>query len=536
MLAYEKSEGGSRSDQSVLPLQLLHRMLVVLAALVVSAATIFLAGCLSAPTRADIHSITIELRPPSPTASKDSTKNAQDEELVSLSAGPRLDTPATQLVRPLERIPERADLWARIARGFSMPVPEDPLIERFASHFAAKEYFVRRESPARRHLHLIAGEIEAEGLPMELALLPFVESSLNPHAVSPAGALGAWQFMPATARYYDLRISRLLDERKNVQAATRAALRYLRRLHEQFGDWPLALAAYNWGEARVARAIARNRASGLATDYLSLRLPPETRNYVPQLFALRALVRDPERYGTQLPVIDDSPYLLAVTIRQDIDVSLAARLAGLSEREFLAFNPAIRPPLVMSAATPQLLLPIDAAERFEAVLPLFQDNLASWSVRTLAEGARVEHLASQYQIRPALLRSVNGIPSGMRLGAGSTILVPAPADKQEAASAAAIAQAALHLIPDVVRVTLRARRGETPRAVAARLGVSLERLRAWNSGLPKRVFSKSTPVVAYLSPEKARHFDEEKADASFVNEAAKRRASASGKTVKDRRT
>lgn len=494
-----------------------------------------LSGCQSIPR---VSAGTLNLAAhvsPVPASNAAPILNALREEMVVRPVASNEVTAAIPLAQP-DVVSGRADLWGRLVRGFSLTVPDDPLIERFARHFAAKSYFSRRQEAARRYLHLVASEIEAEGLPMELALLPLVESSLNPHAVSSAGAMGAWQFMPATAKNYDLRISRLIDERKNVQAATRAALRYLKRLHEQFGDWPLALAAYNWGEGNVARAIARNRAAGRAADYLSLRLPAETRNYVPQLFALAALVRDAARYEVVLPAIDDSPFLVAVKLPQDIDVTLAARFAGLTEMEFLAYNPAVRPPLAMRAATPQLLLPIEAAERFEAVLPLYQDNLASWSVRTLRGGARIESLANQYRVEPAQLRSVNNIPAGMRLAAGSTILVPATAPEQTEASEEVIARAALYLVPDVVRITVRARRGETPRALAIRLGVPLDRLRVWNRNLPSRTFAKPTIVVAYLSPEKAQHLADKKTDGKPGRAGSKRQSEISGHSGKARRT
>src|SRR5574343_471205 len=180
----------------------------------------------------------------------------------------------------------------------------------------------------------IVEELERRNLPLELALLPFIESAFNPQAVSRAKAAGMWQFMPATGRHFDLKQNAFRDDRRDVLASTRAALDYLQKLYNMFGDWHLALAAYNWGEGSVGRAIARNQKQGLGTSYVDLTMPAETRMYVPKLQAVKNLVSAPQSYGATLPVIENHPYFQTVTLTRDIDVALAARLAEVDEDDF----------------------------------------------------------------------------------------------------------------------------------------------------------------------------------------------------------
>jgi membrane-bound lytic murein transglycosylase D len=403
------------------------------------------------------------------------------------------------LPEPPSLLPPPTDLWDRLRRGFAMPRLETRAAEQFARHFAATGFLLKTESRARRYLYYFLEEIERRGLPTELALLPFVESSMNPHARSQVGAMGAWQFMPATGRRFDMRVSHLVDDRKSVLESTRGAMAYLESLYAQFGDWSLALASYNWGEQNVARAQERNRSRGLRDDYLSLTLPRETRNYVPQLEGLKRLILDPARYGATLPAIPNEPYFREVAVGQDMDVDLALRFAGITEAEFFALNAAVRRPLVIAAATPRLLLPHGAAERFEARRAAHAGPTASWTAIRLGESQRVETLAARMGIGAQELRRLNGIPPGMKPTVGSSVIVPKSEADGGGVAGDLVQNAYLNLSPEVKRITVRVRRGETLSGIAARLGVRPADLARWNPGTtPASRLKAGQQLVAFV--------------------------------------
>ncbi|MDO8419332.1 MAG: transglycosylase SLT domain-containing protein, partial [Rubrivivax sp.] len=253
---------------------------------------------------------------------------------------------------------ERSDLWQRVRDAYALPALEGELVQKWEQWYASRPDYVQRMTErGSRYLFHIVEEIQRRRMPSELALLPFIESAFNPQATSHARASGMWQFMPATGKEFELRQNLFRDDRRDVLASTRAALDYLQQLHTQFGDWHLALAAYNWGQGNVQRAIARNRRAGLATDYASLNMPDETRNYVPKLQAVKNIVADPQAFGLPLPPLENHHYFLTVAIERDIDVALAVRLAGMSLEEFQYLNPQHNKPVILAAGTPQVLLP-----------------------------------------------------------------------------------------------------------------------------------------------------------------------------------
>lgn len=280
------------------------------------------------------------------------------------------------------------DLWARIRRGFQMPDLQSDLVDMQTTWYTQRPDYVQRMTErSQKYLYHIVEELEARHMPTELALLPFIESAYNPQALSVAKAAGMWQFMPGTGRTYNLKRNMWQDERRDVLASTSAALDYLSRLHDMFGDWYLALAAYNWGEGNVQRAIARNQAAGLPTDYQSLRMPNETRNYVPKLHAVKNIIANPQQYGLTLPDIPNHPYFVTVTTSHDIDVAVAAKLANLSLDEFRSLNPSFSKPVILGATEPQILLPFDNAAAFEKNLKAYNGQLSSWTTYTVSERA-----------------------------------------------------------------------------------------------------------------------------------------------------
>jgi membrane-bound lytic murein transglycosylase D len=313
------------------------------------------------------------------------------------------------------------DLWARIRRGFAMPDLDNALVRRRAREYAANsEYLQRMFERSRIYLYHIVDEVEKRGLPTELALLPMIESAFNPMARSPKHASGLWQFVPGTGKRFDLKQNSWYDGRRDIVDSTDAALDYLTALHRRYGDWQLVLASYNWGENAVARAVARNRKAGKPTDYASLKMPAETRNYVPKLQALKNIIADPAKYGIDLAPIPNERYFTTVlTGRPELDVALAAKLAEMPVREFKALNPGFSRPLVRSSKGLRIVLPSEK-------VAIFHENLAKLDRQTGASAGgtrapkvnaphmhRVESgdtlsaIARRYDVRLADLRRWN---------------------------------------------------------------------------------------------------------------------------------
>ncbi|MFN7835897.1 MAG: transglycosylase SLT domain-containing protein [Burkholderiaceae bacterium] len=262
-----------------------------------------------------------------------------------------------------------SDLWQRIRYGFAVPNLDSPLVAERQAWFVARPQQLKiMFERSSLYLYYITQECERRGLPTELALLPFIESAFNPHALSPARASGLWQFIPSTGKSYGLQQNTLRDERRDIIASTNAALDYLTTLYEMYGDWYLALASYNWGEGSVARAIDKNRSLGLPTDYLSLQMPDETRNYVPRLQAIKNIISSPDAFKLSLPQIDNEPYFTTIVKPRHIEIKAAAKMADMSVEEFKALNPSFkRPPMRKNEREPEhvtLLVPISKLDTF----------------------------------------------------------------------------------------------------------------------------------------------------------------------------
>jgi len=241
------------------------------------------------------------------------------------------------------------DLWARIKDGYAMPDIESEYTANHEAWYAARpDYMKRMIERSQKYLYHVVEEVQKRGMPTEIALLPMVESAFNPQAYSRSNASGIWQFVPSTGKDFGLKQNWWVDNRRDVTAATTAALDYLQKLHGMFGTWDLALAAYNAGEGTVQRAIDRNKRQGLPTDYQSLDLPSETKNYVPKLQAIKNIVTDPEKYGLQINSIPNQPYFTRVKAPKQIDAKLAAQLAEISPEEFSSLNPSYNRPVLAS--------------------------------------------------------------------------------------------------------------------------------------------------------------------------------------------
>ncbi|MBX9792802.1 MAG: transglycosylase SLT domain-containing protein [Burkholderiaceae bacterium] len=395
----------------------------------------------------------------------------------------------------------QTDLWARVRRGFRMPDLDNELVRERERWYASRpDYVDRMTTRGSRYLFHIVEELELRGMPTELALLPFIESAFNPQAMSSAKASGMWQFMPATGRDFDLKQNIFRDDRRDVLASTRAALDYLQRLHGQFGDWHLALAAYNWGEGSVQRAIARNEKAGLPTDYLSLKMPDETRNYVPKLQAVKNIVAAPGAFELTLPVLANHPYFLGVPIQRDIDVDLAARLAGMSLDEFQTLNPQMNKPVILAAGTPQVLLPYDNASAFVRKLSEHRAPLASWTAWVAPKTMRPADAARQVGMSEVQLRDVNRIPPKMLVKAGSTLLVPRSEQRHSDVAEHVADNATMELAPDVPplrRVVLKAGKADTVASIARRYRVGAAQVAQWNAVGTGTRFKPGAAVVVY---------------------------------------
>jgi membrane-bound lytic murein transglycosylase D len=399
------------------------------------------------------------------------------------------------------------DLWSRVRAGFTVPDLDNDNVRRAEQWYAQRPDYVQRMTErGGRYLFHIVEEVQRRGLPTELALLPFIESAFNPQALSTAQASGMWQFMPATGRDFELRQNIFRDDRRDVLASTRAALDYLTRLYGMFGDWHLALAAYNWGEGNVQRAVARNAKAGLPTDFESLRMPDETRYYVPKLQAVKNIVLRPQEYALTLPELRNHPYFLGVPIERDIDVALAARLAGLSLEEFKQLNPQMNQPVILAAGTPQVLLPYDNASTFVGNLSRYRGQLASWTAWVVPRTMRPADVAKELDVPESTLRDANRIPLRMLVKAGSTLIVPRTEQVARDVAEHIADNASIALAPDVPplqRVVVKAaRKGESVAAVARRTRTTVAQLAAWNKVSAGGRFGPGASVVMYL-PAKA---------------------------------
>jgi membrane-bound lytic murein transglycosylase D len=321
------------------------------------------------------------------------------------------------------------DLWQRIRVGFALDALDSSLVHEHEQWYASRpEYIKRFVDRGSRYLHHIVEQVEKRHMPMEVALLPIIESAFTPRAMSRAKASGIWQFMPSTGKNYGLAQDWWRDNRNDVIKATDAALNYLQRLHDMFGNWELAFAAYNCGEGCVGRAIAYNQKRGLPTDFQSLKLPPETRNYVPKLYAVKNIVLSPAAYGIEIDSIPDTPYFTTVQAPARIDVKVAAKLAGMTEEEFVALNPAHTKPVAVGAnGMNTLVLPLDRADAFRENLEAYDKPLVSWTQYQARRGESIDAIAKRHGIAGGQLRAANDtvkLDKKGRLRVAGPVLVP----------------------------------------------------------------------------------------------------------------
>lgn len=472
--------------------------------LVAALALVLAAGC--STVRMAPEAASIDKAPTAPAAGA-AVPAGDASPLGPLALKPALvDEVTTSVASATPAAPAHADLWERIRAGFAMPELPTPLVEEKERFYLQRpDYLQRMLARGSRYLFHIVDEIERRGMPTELALLPFVESAMNPTALSSARAAGLWQFIPSTGRAYNLQQDWWVDNRRDVVKSTEAALDYLQKIYALAGnDWFLALASYNWGENAVARAMRRNESRGLPTDYLSLTMPAETRQYVPKLIALKNIVLHAAELGVELPPLRNEPYFVTIEKTRPIDLALAAKFAGMSVAEFVALNPAHNRPVIAASRNNQIKLPADRLDAFlEAVERHGQASraFATWQPQTLQPGETIESIARRAGITAAELLEANDLRRGQRLLAGTRILAPQRSVEDETRLDGFEGPRVYELV-ERPAAWHRLRKGETLSGVANRYGTSVAQLRSWNRvgakprvGTLLKVRSASTQTV-----------------------------------------
>jgi membrane-bound lytic murein transglycosylase D len=429
------------------------------------------------------------------TASAAEQANREDAEAARLE---ELAPPPPPVAGP----EQYADLFDRIRAGFRLEDVEEREIDvQLAWYASHPQYLDRVWERSERFFYYIVTEIEARDMPLEIALLPVVESAYEPFAYSRSRASGLWQFIPGTGKRFGLKQNWWYDGRRDVLESTRAALDYLELLHDEFdGDWLLAIAAYNSGELNVHRAVDRNLKAGLPIDFWHLKLPRETEAYVPKLLAMKRLVKAPEDYGVEFEPIANEPYFARIDTGGQIELAVAADLAGVGLEELTNLNPAFNRWATDPEGPNYMLVPVETAEAFASGLAQLTptERVRTASYRTRA-GDTLASVARRNGTTPAAVRELNGLKSE-RLGQGMDLVVPASG----VAMPVKVVRAAALVDGRALRTTVHiVRRGETLWGIAQRHGVNVSTLAAWNNISPgatltpgRKLIVRSGAVVA----------------------------------------
>jgi membrane-bound lytic murein transglycosylase D len=348
-----------------------------------------------------------------------------DQEMNKLNTLNFNPTSSTNKSQNFQSIKAEINLWQRIYSRFDIKDENNSRSKKYEKWYSARpEYIERMMDRSQKYLFYVVGEVEKRGMPSEIALLPMIESAYNPIANSRSKAVGIWQFIPSTGRLYGLKQDWWQDKRRNVVDATNAALDYLQKLHALFGTWDLALAAYNAGEGTVSRAIAKNKAKGLPADYANLKLPAETKDYVPKLQAIKNIVSNPSQYGLYIDPIPNKPYFTYVEAPAVIDADLAANLAEISYDEFLLLNSEHRRPLIRTnEKTQKFILPINAANTFVKNLSQNEKPLVSWNIYQPKRNEKIKTIANKFDMEESDLIKANDLNPQKLIKPSSIILV-----------------------------------------------------------------------------------------------------------------
>ena len=396
------------------------------------------------------------------------------------------------------------DLWERIRRGFSLDRSHPGIAPDLAWFARNQEYLTRVILRSERYLHYVVEAVESRGVPSELTLLPIIESAYQPFAFSHGRAAGLWQFIPSTGRLYGLKQNWWYDGRRDVHASTEAAIKLLSDLHQQFGnDWELALASYNSGPGTVRKAIERNLARGKNTNFWSLKLPEETRSYVPKLLAIAEIIAHPERYGIDLSPIRDEPYLTRVALNDQIDLALAAELAGVDVEELYLLNPGMNRWATDPKGPHVLMLPVEKAEQFKtnyAALP--KSQLVRWDRHVAEKGDTITRVADRFATSADLVRLVNQV-RGDKLRPGQQLVIPLTERNVDSSTLSASLRQLRNNADETVAeepATHRVKRGETLATIARKYDLKVKALAVANGYSPKSKVPTGTELVVELYP------------------------------------
>ena len=396
------------------------------------------------------------------------------------------------------------DLWKRIGANLSIPrhLEHKAVKGRLAWYAKNQKYLDRVSERSRPYLYHVVSEVEKRGMPLELALLPIVESAFHPFAYSRSHASGIWQFIPSTGKIYGLKQNWWYDGRRDIVAATRAALDYLEKLNREFdGDWLLALAAYNTGERNVARAIRRNRKAGKNTDFFSLRLPRETRGYVPSLLAVAELVANPEQHGIVWQPVPDQQYFAQVNTEEQIDLAVAAELAGMNMDELYTLNPGFNRWATDPRGPHRLLVPVAREETFvEKLAALSPDERVNWESHRIKKGETLAGIAARYRTSVASLKSTNNLRSDV-IHQGDTLRVAAPKEalKHYTLSVDGRRWSGLKDTGDGEKFIYTVKRGDSLWVIGKRYGVSVKQLTAWNGISSRKILRPGQKLTLWFA-------------------------------------
>ncbi len=401
---------------------------------------------------------------------------------------------------------QESDVWKRIRSGLILTrnVSERTTASKLAWFTRNQAYIDRVSTRAEPYLYYIVEELEKRNMPLDLALLPIVESAYNPFAYSRSRASGIWQFIPGTGRLYGLKQNWWYDGRRDIVAATDAALSYLQKLHQEFnGDWLLALAAYNSGEGNVGKAIRRNKKAGKPTDFFSLKLPRETRGYVPSLLAVAEIVSNPGKYKITLKPIANTRYFKQVDINSQIDLATAAELSELSIEELYILNPGFNRWATDPKGPHFLLIPVDKASEFENKLAsLTSDDRIKWQQHKIQKGESLGRIATRYRTDVATLKQINRL-KGNTIRTGSSLLIPAAQKplKHYSLSLDSRRYKGLKRSGDGQRYVYTIKRGDNLWDIGRHYGISVKQLCAWNAISSKSILRPGKKLEIWVEDE-----------------------------------
>ncbi len=402
---------------------------------------------------------------------------------------------------------QNPNIWHRVRAGFALPDKDHPEVKGDKNWYAKNQSYINRTfERAEPYFYHIVEQIEARGMPLELALLPVVESAYQPFAYSHGRAAGLWQFIPGTARRFGLKIDWWYDGRRDVKASTTAALDYLEALHKRFdGDWLLALAAYNSGEGTVSKAIRKNKSRGKGTTFWDLKLPRETEGYVPKLLAISSIVADPTQHGINLNQINNTPYLAEVDIGSQLDLAIAADMAEMKLEELYTLNPAFNRWATSPDGPHRLLLPLDKSDDFSLKLAeLPKDDRVKWVRHRIKEGETLGHIAMKYKTTVKTVKTTNKI-RGNIIRAGNYLIIPAASQSlnQYALSEEQRLRNKQNMTRSGTKISYTVSSGDTLWDISMAHRVSVRQLAAWNGMAPRDTLRPGQKLVIWNKPSKS---------------------------------